>query len=193
MTSFKEINFGLNQFCGPAVLSALTGKSTDECAAVIGAISGRQEIRAVNIEHLISALERLRFNVEPVKTYFGSLFGSLITLSKADGIYIVLVPRHVVAVEIREKRIFLIDNHTKTAIDASSSARLIQRVERVYKVTARSEPKLLYSEVQVEKRYKTIYLKAIDRYVDERDNVEVNLGYVLARSEDELAKIKERL
>ena len=68
MTNLKDVNFGLNQFCGPAVLSSLTGKSTDECASVISAISGRLEIRAVDMKYLIAALEKLRFNVNRVDT-----------------------------------------------------------------------------------------------------------------------------
>ncbi len=45
-TNLKDINFGINQFCGPAVISVLTGKSTDECASVIMAITGRSEERS---------------------------------------------------------------------------------------------------------------------------------------------------
>lgn len=56
MTNLKDINFGINQYCGPAVLSALTGESTDRCAAVISAVSDRKEIKAVQRQHLIDAL-----------------------------------------------------------------------------------------------------------------------------------------
>ena len=102
MTNLHEVNFGLNQFCGPSVMSALTGKSTDECAAVISAVSGRQEIRAVAIAHLIEAFKRLRFDMTKIDRQGYTLFGNLSALSTHKGMYIIVVPKHVVAVEVTD-------------------------------------------------------------------------------------------
>src|SRR6266571_6521031 len=135
MTSLKDINFGLNQFCGPAVLSALTGKSTDECASVIMSLTGRHEVRAVEVRHLLAALKKLRFDAAAIPLTARTLYGTLIGLSNSDGLYVILVPRHVVAVEVVEKKIYLIDNASKSPLPAESSARLMQKVEQVYKVT----------------------------------------------------------
>src|ERR1700687_1487959 len=100
MTNLKPINFGLNHFCVPSVMSALTGRSTDECAAVISSINGRTEIRAVNVPDIIKAFQKLRFDVEEQTVYSRMLYGVLMGLSKSDGLYLVLVPHHIVAIRV---------------------------------------------------------------------------------------------
>src|SRR6266446_3016821 len=142
ITTLKEIH-GMNSFCGPGVMSALTGKSTDECAAVISAISGRVEIRSVNIKHLIEAFKRLRFDMIEIEKSSYTLFGCLNGLSSRPGMYIVLIPKHVIAVEVAVEngiyKLFLIDNHSKSPLPAESSARLSQKVDSIYKITAKPE------------------------------------------------------
>jgi len=137
-TNLKEIQ-GMNVYCGPAVLSALTGKSTDECAGVISAINGRREIKSVNVADLIAALKKLRFDCTPIGRTSYSLFGTLNSLSRNDGFYIITVPHHVIAIEVIDSKIFLIDNHSKQPLPAESSARLTQRVELIYKVVKLAE------------------------------------------------------
>lgn len=41
----NEVKFGMNKYCGPAVLFILTGKDTDECASVISAVNGLVTLR----------------------------------------------------------------------------------------------------------------------------------------------------
>ena len=195
MTNLKEINFGLNQFCGPAVMSALTGKSTDECAAVISAVSGRQEIRAVAIAHLIEAFKRLRFDMKPIDRTAYSLFGNLSSLSDKPGMYIVLVPKHVVAVEVTEDlHLYLVDNHSKSPLPAESSARLSQKCEAVYKITERPQPKFERTTIEIEKLYSNnIRIKARDIYENYEDNVVRYLGQFTFRDNEEMNAVISKL
>lgn len=133
MTNLSEIH-GINKYCGPGVLSALTGKSTDECASVISQISGKQTIKAVDINHLITACEKLGLVVTKVNLTHGTLYGCLSALVNTNGHYIVGVPKHVVAIEVLDKQIYFIDNHSIQAIPASQSARLTQRVDGIWLV-----------------------------------------------------------
>jgi hypothetical protein len=133
----NNINFGLNKYCGPSVISALTGRSTDECASIIQSISGQREIKAVAVDHIYKALNKLRFKTIKVEPKANSLYGNLVMLE--NGTYLILVPRHIVAVEKQEGSITLIDNHTRIAINAAMSARLMQHVEQIVKIVAMAE------------------------------------------------------
>ena len=197
MTSnLKDINFGINQFCGPAVLSALTGKSTDECAAVISSINGRQEIRAVEVKDLIKALEKLRFDVSALPLISGgTLYSVLGYLSNKPSIYIILIPRHVIAIEVNDGKIFLIDNHSKSAIDAAHSARLMQKIDAIYRVVKKAEPKFVRSEIKVEKVYVNNRLEIIkyNYYEDEKDNTKILLGSASYTYKNELIEISNAI
>ena len=142
MTSnFSEV-FGINEYCGPAVLSALTGKSTDLCAAVISAVSGKNVIKAVEYNHLLEAIKRLNFEAQIVSIPARSLFGVISALINIDSKYIIAVPNHYVAVEIISKTAFFIDNHTKQPMNAIASARLTQEVKMVWRVKAKSQEEI---------------------------------------------------
>lgn len=134
MTNLKPVTEGFNRFCGPAVLSILTGKSTDECASVITKINGKYNVTGVELSDLIKAAERLGFITKHV-TPSGSLYRTLTSIIKNDGMYIVTVPNHFVCVEVNDKKIYFCDNHTKEPIPAASSARLGQQVLALVKVT----------------------------------------------------------
>ena len=191
-TNLKEVNFGLNQFCGPAVISALTGKSTDECAAVISAVSGRQEIRGVQVAHLIEAFKRLKFDMAKIDSYGYSLFGNLNVLASKPGMYIVLVPKHVVAVEVTEdKHLFLVDNHSKSPIPAEGSARLSQRCEGVYKIIEMPKPVFIETRIEITKSYNNIFIVARDIFNTE--TVNRRLGQFTFKDDKELDFIANRL
>jgi hypothetical protein len=141
MTNLKEVNFGQNKFCGPAVLSILTGKSTDECADVISQINGKYIITGVFTTDLIKAATKLGFTANQVSVD-GSLYRVLTGLVHSDGIYLVVLPKHFVCVEVSDKKIYFCDNHTKMPIPAASSSRLGMGVESVYKVVETPKPKI---------------------------------------------------
>ena len=142
MTNLKPVIEGHNRFCGPAVLSIITGKSTDECADVIRSINGEYKIRGVYLTDLLKAASKLNFNTLRINTEGSSLFRALTELSLVDGIYIVTVPNHFVCIEVKDKQIYFCDNHTKEPIKDASSARLMQKVVAAYRVSKRTEVKL---------------------------------------------------
>ena len=136
MTNLKTVNVGQNKYCGPAVLSILTGRSTDDCAAVISRVNGQYNVTGVMTNDLIKAAERMGFATFPMDSS-GTLYRTLTTLVNTDGMYIVTIPGHFVCIEVKEKKIYFCDNHTKEPIPAGSSARLGQQVISVYLVKRR--------------------------------------------------------
>jgi len=193
VTSLKEINFGINSYCGPAVLSALTGESTDRCAAVISAVSGKKEIKAVNRVHLAEALRRLRFDVKETDFKGSTLFGVLFRMKQSEGLYVVHVPHHVVAVEIKGTEIYICDNYCKTPLDIKQSARLMQKVELVLKVTPIDPPKFVRSELMVYKAWNKITINKKNIYERMEDNTEFYMGSFQYENESELKFIIEKL
>ena len=140
MTNLKPVTEGFNKFCGPAVLSILTGKSTDECANVISRINGHYRVTGVLLTDLLMAANRLGFDNKLVYADSGSLYRTLTQLVATDGMYIVTLPTHFVCIEVKEKKVYFCDNHTKEPIPAASSARLMTQVVSVHKVTERPKP-----------------------------------------------------
>jgi len=195
MTNLKEINFGLNQYCGPAMLSALTGRSTDDTAAVLMQVSGKQVIKAIEVSYIIKALQKLRFVVEKQKLFHRSLYGVLthLAVSKNNGMFFVLVPHHVVAVEVTDDKVYLVDNASKAPIDASASARLSQAVEACYKVTPKGAPKFIRTDYNVEVINKTITVKAVNWYEDSTDNTTITLGNLRLDGVKESSDLTEKL
>ena len=144
--SLNSVSIGANKFCGPAVLSILTGKTTDECARVISSINGKYTIEGVTLDHLLQAADRLGFDQEYIEPS-STLFGSLIRLVNHDGLYIVTVTGHFVCIEVSNRKIYFCDNHTKEPMPAASSARLQQKCKAIHRVTKRREPVLTSSKV----------------------------------------------
>jgi len=135
----NAVNVGMNKYCGPAVLSILTGKSTDECARVISSINGQYNVVGVELHHLLQAADRLGFDntfVDPASSFYGTLVRLAV---RGDGMYIITVPNHFVAIEVSNKKVYFCDNHTKEPMPASASARLLQKVLRVNQVFKRPE------------------------------------------------------
>ena len=192
MTNLKEIQ-GLNVYCGPAVLSALTGKSTDECASVISSINGRREIKSVSVADLLAALKKLRFDCMPIGRINYSLFGTLNSLSRVNGFYVITVPRHVIAIEVIDGKIFLIDNHSKQPLPAESSARLTQKVELIYKVVKLAEPKFISNKIRVTRNISSIRIESLNTYEDENDNSISGRGDIYFTNDRELKEIINEL
>jgi len=176
MTNLNEIK-GFNEYCGPSVLAALTGRSTDACAAVISAVTGTKVIKAVQMSSLIEAIKRIEFEAEKILAPARTVFGCLSALSRKDGFYIIGVPRHVIAVEVNCGNIYLIDNHTKHAINAAGSARLTQMVDSVYQVKPKPKPtkediareRKIWLKEQIENLNNQIFIRIEnrDRFIQE--------------------------
>jgi hypothetical protein len=197
MTNLKEIH-GLNTFCGPAVLSALTGRSTDECASVIQAITGQTTIKGVYVRDMVRALNKLKFDIVHVDGG-RTLYGTIIRLSNQDGFYIIVVPHHYVALEVVNKQAYLIDNHSKQPLIASSSARLMQRVEQVLKVIKKEEPKFIGSQIRLDRvmDYKNnavqLNIFRISRYENPSDDVEMKVGTINFKTIEDLVEVIKSL
>lgn len=194
MTNLKEVNFGLNRFCGPAVLSALTGKSTDECAAVISAINGQTTITVVYMHDLMRAFNKLGFDFTKEEKLIGrTLYGTLFRLASEEGMYIVCVPHHVVAVEVKDKRAYIIDNHTKQPLVASSSSRLMQKVTEVYRVKERKRPVFVREELEYEVDINIVKFFKHKIYENPEHNVKLPYGNIIFASVKELGEIVDTL
>lgn len=59
---------GTNKYCGPTAMSAITGFSTDECAAVARMVSGKPSIKGLSYGHLRDALDRMGVTLVPIAT-----------------------------------------------------------------------------------------------------------------------------
>lgn len=143
MTNLKAVKEGFNKFCGPAVLSIVTGKNTDVCARAISEVNGQYKVEGVYLKDLKKALEKLGFKSDEVPFIGRSLYSALVSIAAYNGIYIVQLETHYVCVEIQDKKIFFCDNHTKEPMPAASSARLMNGVVSISKVEIKPKPALL--------------------------------------------------
>lgn len=135
MTSLKPVSGG-NIFCGPAIISAITGVTTDEAAKLVQQIRGNNRpVVGVYSNELEAVFKKLNYRCEiPLAREVGNtLFNTLCSLTK--GTWAIVVPGHFVCVEVDSggKRWF-IDNHTKKPMMASAAARGMQRVVWIRRV-----------------------------------------------------------
>lgn len=199
----RSANIGENQYCGPAVLSILTGKSTDECARILIYVTGRQVITKIHLSELKKALDRMRYEYKETAVDC-SLYSLFIQIAKEPGFYIVSLPSHVVAIEVdSENKVWFNDNHTREPINGAASARLSQRCNVTYKVTPKPEPKWLRDdlEVLVGKRgfsgengeQLAVYITMWSVYENEEDNSRREIGTLYLKDRAELKAIRDEL
>jgi len=194
MTNLKDIKFGENAYCGPAVISALTGKTTDECAAAISTVTGRNTITGVHIHELIQTLKRLRFETILVKISLNStIYSTLLDLHNKDGLYVLELKTHFVTIEVQAGKIYLIDNHTKSAINAGASARLSQIVVHVYQVVPKAVPVLIKTLYIIKKDGKRVEFIVRDVYEDSSDDYQKNIGFLTGRTESETMEMIDKI
>jgi hypothetical protein len=136
-----NVKQGQNKFCGPAVLSILTGLDTDDAERAIQKATGiKHQIKGVLVTDLIRTIKAQGLEVEQQSLPFigSSLFRVCHVAYNNPGIYMVELPRHVVAIEVdKNKQIYFCDNHTKEHINIESSARLGQKVTGLWKIRIR--------------------------------------------------------
>jgi hypothetical protein len=132
--TLNKVNENGNTFCGPGVISAITGIGTKEIERITQQIRRNSKpVRGMYTSELCEILHRLGWKTSYVNGMGGSLFYALGVLD--TGVYIVMVPGHFVCVEIDEnKQRYFVDNHTKRPINAAVSARGMQRVHSVVRV-----------------------------------------------------------
>lgn len=188
----KQVNQGSNQYCGPAVLSILTGLDTDKTAQLIKSVDSNYNGSYVYMPSLLLALRRGGFDANVVEKDC-SLFRLFHSIASKDGQYIVVVPSHVVAVEVTQGKVYLCDNHTKEPINGAASSRLGQRVLECYKVEPRPQPKLLREYVSSTQGNGKVYFEYRTEYDDtEYDTIE-SLGYIVTKDREQVKAIAMKL
>lgn len=130
--TINPIKQGNNTFCGPAVISAITGISTDEAEAVINSVRGKdsdRKVTGVYNNELSKAFESLGWKAYNIPGVYGRTIYSLMFTMSIPGVYLFFVSHHVIAIEITiSGRRYIIDNHTKNPLNLSNSARIGQKV-----------------------------------------------------------------
>lgn len=139
-TNLQPINFGHNRFCGPSVIVCLTGISTDEAESLFRQATGRWTITGVQPEEMKAVLKLMDWEMKELPFNGSSLFTLFQSIYSMDGLYIVGIPGHVIAIEVKDKHIFLCDNATKQPIQGAASARLGKKVGQVYKIYPKPLP-----------------------------------------------------
>ena len=196
----KSVTIGMNKYCGPAVLSILTGRSTDDCAYTIAKINGRYDVKGVTTSDLLKAADKLGFASEeaPIGS---SLFGTFVRLANTDGMYVISIlnPNHFVTIEVADKKIYLCDNHTKEPIPAESSARMAQKVEQANRVWKKPIPPppptpiLLRTSVVLVKNERLLEIERLFEYVNRDDNRTEYLGEIRAKDAGELLEVIRKI
>ena len=183
----KSVNQGYNKYCVPAVLSILTGRSTDDCASVVGSFISKYDIQEVPVDVMISAAGKLRWNlIEQSSLENASIFWAFNSLYNRPGMYVFLIKKHVVAVEVTEnKQIFLCDNHSKEPINGHSSARLGQIVLKIWKAEPKPPAILIREYYDIQLTAHGAYIHKISEFQDSTDNIKRNMGF-LHGTQDEL-------
>jgi len=167
-----DTNIGMNIFCGPAVLSIFTGLDTDSCAEEISKVNGKHTIKGVYPQDLIEAGMAMGLDFTEIPSFESrSIFwaGSVL-IKMAPAMYLVTIPKHYIALEVRDKTIYICDNHTKTEIELQNSARLSQKIERVWKVIRvreYSKPHVVHTQYHAEMIGGSTYIKRVDKLSDD--------------------------
>lgn len=170
----NDVQFGMNQYCGPAVLSIFTGLDTDFIAQQVTEITGRPKVTGVMPSDLIRVGEKLGLEFKENQAFQDrSLFWTASALVNFPGNYLITIPNHYITLEVTiAKQIFICDNHTKIPMDLQNSSRLSQKVERVWKVTKvfdyviPEKPKLVSSITEAEFNGQMINFVKINKLSD---------------------------
>lgn len=137
----NPVNQEGNKYCGPAVISIITGLTTNEAAKKIQGLRGnKRSVTGTWIDELVKVLNKLGYYTCYDRRLAGhSLFFTLTqlqdggsTYSYAIGYYLIATATHFVLIEkTPDNKYLFCDNHTKKPINACSSARLSERVVQV--------------------------------------------------------------
>jgi len=195
MTNLNEVKFGLNKYCGPAVLSIVTGKSTDECADAIAYFTRNYQVTGVYFKDLKLAADKLGFKLIETPFVGRSLYSAITSISNLDGIYIVELKMHYVCIEIRDRQVWFNDNHTKEPMPAASSARLMNGVVGIHKVEKKAEPKLMKTEISIKRQQDRLQFQIYKTWIYDIESANHSsfIGSIRAQNFDELEKIVSHL
>lgn len=166
-----DVNMGQNIYCGPAVLSIYTGCNTDDCAEEISKVNGKFKITGVHASDLMKAGNAMGLEFNENLAFQGrSLFwAGTVMVKMPPAQYLVTIPKHYIALEVRDKTLYICDNHTKTELELQNSSRLSQKIERVWKVIKvreYSRPHIVKTEYAAERIGMTVQIRRIDTLSD---------------------------
>lgn len=155
-----------NIYCGPAVLSIFTGARVDDCAEEIQKISGAFKVKGVYPDDLMKAGNAMGLQFTENIAFTGrTIFWSASALVRmGNAKYLVTIPKHYIALEVRDGSLFICDNHTKTELELQNSSRLSQKVERVWrvdKVREYTRPVIVKTDYEVERAGMDILIEAV--------------------------------
>lgn len=143
MTLNTVKNETTNKYCGPGIISAITGLDTDTIEKEIQFLrKNSKPVGPVYLMEVRSILLLHKFSTKQVAAIRGTLFYNLQMGSYKPGLYIFHLHLHVVGIEIedlysddkRKRSIYFIDNIVRQPINAGAAARLGDRVLEVFKV-----------------------------------------------------------
>lgn len=125
-----------NIYCGPAVLSIFTGARADDCAEEIGKVIKAFKVKGVYPGDLMKAGEAmgLKFHNIPAFTSRSIFWAGTVLVKLPPAQYLVTIPKHYIALEVRDGALYICDNHTKSEIELQNSSRLSQKIEQVWRV-----------------------------------------------------------
>lgn len=133
----NQVTFGQNKFCGPSVMSAICGITTDEAESIIKSITCQKgRVTGVYEKDLRAAFESIGYKTDKITFVGRSVFAALfhINYTYGNGFFVFTVPGHYIAVELNGNHRYICDNHSKEPINASASSRLGQKAVSVFRV-----------------------------------------------------------
>ena len=139
MPQMKSVNVGFNKYCGPAVLSILTGYDTDQCARFIRRVNGQYNVTGVTPSHLLQAAGLMGFDLE-TRMPQATMHATIVSLISFPGMYVFWTADHYFVIEVtKDKKVLFCDNHSKEPMPAASSARLTQFITGVFQAVKKRE------------------------------------------------------
>lgn len=119
-----KVNKGTNPYCGPAVISILTGKNTDEAARQLALAWNvpQSAIRGVPIQVILATIGKCGGRTESRDACKdSSLFLAAHYIHAQNGKYLFWLDgttsrSHVVAVEVKDHKVFYCDNRTGESV-----------------------------------------------------------------------------
>lgn len=190
-TNLYEI-IGSNEYCFPAIMAGVTGKTTDECEFILQKIMGTsRKIKGVVFDVGLEAFRKMRYETVKLDVFIGyTLYSFCHTRINDPGIYLISVGGHVILIEIlKDQKIALLDNHTVKPINVSQSARLMQKITNVAKITPKNPPKFLRNEIRCSRRGSSFSLGKTSIYEDPSDNTITTYGHLTLRSKEEIEDV----
>jgi len=167
-----DVNMGQTIYRGPAVLSSFTGCNTDDCAEEVMKIDKSFKVKGVYPDTLMKAGNAMGLEFQENMAFQGrSLFwAGTVMVKMPPSIYLVTIPKHYIALEVRDGNLYICDNHTKQELELSNSSRLSQKIERVWKVIKvrpYHKPHIVKTEYAAERNGMDISIRKIDTLSDE--------------------------